>query len=76
MGKQYSDCVSSCPASCASVGSSEDGQCRDECVSGCECPAGLYLEDGMCVREEACPCYHRRQRYSPEETIRQRCNQW
>ncbi|XP_073488988.1 LOW QUALITY PROTEIN: SCO-spondin-like [Aquarana catesbeiana] len=75
MGKQYSDCVSSCPASCASVGSSDDGQCRDECVSGCECPAGLYLEDGVCVQEEACPCYHRRQRYAPEETIRQRCNQ-
>nr|DBA25392.1 TPA: hypothetical protein GDO54_012926 [Pyxicephalus adspersus] len=75
MGKQYSDCVSSCPASCASVGSYDDGQCRDECVSGCECPAGLYLEDGVCVREEACPCYHRRQRYAPEETIRQRCNQ-
>ncbi|XP_077125438.1 SCO-spondin-like [Ranitomeya variabilis] len=75
MGKQYSDCVSACPASCASVGSYEDGQCRDECVSGCECPSGLYLEDGRCVREEECPCYHRRQRYSAGEVIKQRCNQ-
>ncbi|XP_069815842.1 SCO-spondin-like [Dendropsophus ebraccatus] len=75
MGKRYSDCVSACPASCASVGSYDDGQCREECVSGCECPAGLYLEDGRCVRQEDCPCYHRRQRYSPGEVIRQRCNQ-
>ncbi|KAM4705238.1 SCO-spondin-like [Rhinophrynus dorsalis] len=75
LGKQYSDCMSSCPASCAAVGSYEDGQCRDECVSGCECPAGLYLEDGACVREDECPCYHRRQKYSPGDTIKQRCNQ-
>ncbi|KAM8967216.1 LOW QUALITY PROTEIN: SCO-spondin-like [Pelodytes ibericus] len=73
--KQYSDCVSTCPASCAAVGSYEDGQCRDECVSGCECPAGLYLEDGVCVKEKDCPCYHRRQKYLPGETIKQRCNQ-
>ncbi|XP_072010680.1 SCO-spondin-like isoform X3 [Engystomops pustulosus] len=75
MGKQYSDCVSACPASCASVGSYDDGQCREECVSGCECPAGLYLEDGRCLPEEECPCYHRRQRYSPGQVIKQRCNQ-
>ncbi|KAE8595015.1 hypothetical protein XENTR_v10015432 [Xenopus tropicalis] len=74
-GKEYSDCMSSCPASCAAVGSYEDGQCRDECVSGCECPAGLYLEQGVCVKEEECPCFHRRQRYSPGDTIKQRCNQ-
>ncbi|KAM9306065.1 SCO-spondin-like, partial [Gastrophryne carolinensis] len=75
LGKQYSDCVSSCPASCASVGGYDGGQCREECVSGCECPPGLYLEEGACLREEACPCYHRRQRYEPGDTIRQRCNQ-
>ncbi|XP_053322587.1 SCO-spondin-like [Spea bombifrons] len=73
-GKRYSDCVSACPASCAAVGSYEDGQCRDECVGGCECPAGLYLEDGVCVKEEDCPCYHRRQKYLPGDTIKQRCN--
>ncbi|KAM4677962.1 LOW QUALITY PROTEIN: SCO-spondin-like [Discoglossus pictus] len=75
MGKQYSDCVSSCPASCAAVGSYESGQCRDECVSGCECPSGLYLESGVCVKEVECPCYHRRKKYLPGDTIKQRCNQ-
>ncbi|XP_069502497.1 SCO-spondin-like [Ambystoma mexicanum] len=74
-GKEYSDCVSSCPASCATVGTSEQGSCRDECVSGCECPPGLYLEEGACVKEEECPCYHRRHKYPPAAHIQQRCNQ-
>ncbi|XP_074841635.1 SCO-spondin-like [Carettochelys insculpta] len=73
-GKQYSDCVSSCPASCAAVGTGEEGHCREECVSGCECPPGLYLEGGACVPEADCPCYHRRQRYAPGQSIQQHCN--
>ncbi|XP_053120701.1 SCO-spondin-like [Hemicordylus capensis] len=75
-GKHYSDCVSSCPASCATVGTDgEGGRCREECVSGCECPPGLYLEGGACVPGSQCPCYHRRQKYAPGETHRQHCNQ-
>uniref|UniRef100_A0A8D2L3M7 SCO-spondin n=1 Tax=Varanus komodoensis TaxID=61221 RepID=A0A8D2L3M7_VARKO len=73
-GKRYSDCVSSCPASCAAVGAAEEGHCRGECVSGCECPPGLYLEGGECVPESQCPCFHRRQKYPPGETLQQRCN--
>ncbi|XP_069066851.1 SCO-spondin-like [Pleurodeles waltl] len=74
-GKEYSDCLSSCPASCATVGTSEQGPCRDDCVSGCECPPGFYLEDGVCVNEVECPCYHRRQKYPPGAVTRQKCNQ-
>ncbi|XP_060137056.1 SCO-spondin-like [Zootoca vivipara] len=74
-GKHYSDCVSSCPASCAAVGATaEEGHCRDECVSGCECPAGLYLEAGACVPESQCPCFHRRQKFAPGDVLQQRCN--
>ncbi|XP_068790174.1 SCO-spondin-like [Struthio camelus] len=74
-GKRYSDCVSSCPASCAAVGTAEEGHCREDCASGCECPPGLYLEGGSCVPESACPCRHRRQQYAPGQSIRQSCNQ-
>ncbi|XP_060104212.1 SCO-spondin-like [Heteronotia binoei] len=74
-GKVYSDCVSSCPASCAAVGPAEEGGCQEECVSGCECPPGLYLEEGACVPESQCPCFHRRQKYAPGEALQQRCNQ-
>nr|XP_014342845.1 PREDICTED: SCO-spondin [Latimeria chalumnae] len=73
--KVYSDCISSCPVSCTAVGTSEEGHCRDECVSGCECPSGYYVERGFCMREEECPCYHRRQKYLPGQTIKQKCNQ-
>ncbi|MBN3303033.1 SSPO protein, partial [Amia calva] len=70
----YSDCVSSCPPSCASQHPPEAGQCREECVGGCECPPGLLLEGGGCVQREECPCYHRRHAHPPGDTLRQRCN--
>ncbi|XP_004594559.2 SCO-spondin [Ochotona princeps] len=73
-GQLYSDCVSSCPRSCSAVGEAEEGSCREECVSGCECPAGLFWDGALCVPAARCPCYHRRQRYGPGDTVRQLCN--
>ncbi|XP_065689130.1 SCO-spondin-like [Patagioenas fasciata] len=75
VGQRFSDCVSSCPASCAAVGSAEDGPCHQDCAGGCECAPGLYEDGGLCVPPSACPCHHRHQRYAPGQTIRQRCNQ-
>ncbi|XP_056190274.1 LOW QUALITY PROTEIN: SCO-spondin-like [Falco biarmicus] len=74
-GKRFSDCVSSCPASCAAVASAEEGPCHEDCAGGCECVPGLYQDGGLCVPPSACPCHHRRQRYAPGQSIRQRCNQ-
>ncbi|KAM5255351.1 SCO-spondin-like [Ctenodactylus gundi] len=73
-GQLYSDCVSSCPPSCSTVGQEEEGPCREECVSGCECPSGLFWDGALCVPAARCPCYHRRQRYAPGDTVHQRCN--
>ncbi|XP_043540732.1 SCO-spondin-like, partial [Chiloscyllium plagiosum] len=70
----YSDCVSTCPATCETVGNPSEGYCREECASGCECPQGYYLEMGRCVKAEDCPCFHHGQKYRPGQTIRQRCN--
>lgn len=72
----YSDCVSSCPPTCMAVGQGEEGSCREECVSGCECPPGLFWDGAQCVPAARCPCYHRRQRYAPGDTVRQLCNLW
>ncbi|KAF7482818.1 hypothetical protein GHT09_005838 [Marmota monax] len=73
-GQLYSDCVSSCAPSCSAVGQEEEGSCREECVSGCECPPGLFWDGTLCVPASRCPCYHRRQRYAPGDTVHQLCN--
>lgn len=79
-GQVFSDCVSSCPPTCASPqppGSAATiGQCREECVGGCECPPGLYLHQGLCLKRDDCPCFHRRHTYQSGDRIQQRCNTW
>lgn len=75
-GQLYSDCVSSCPPSCSAVAQGEEGSCGKECVSGCECPTGLFWDGALCVPAAHCPCYHRRQRYAPGDTVKQQCNPW
>ncbi|KAI4898140.1 hypothetical protein NFI96_015403, partial [Prochilodus magdalenae] len=73
-GQVFSDCVSSCPPSCSSARPPASGQCREECVGGCECPPGLYLHGGKCLRKDDCPCFHRRRTYQEGDTIKQKCN--
>lgn len=76
----FSDCVSSCPPSCTSPQPPGPavvmGQCRDECVGGCECLPGLYLQQGHCLNRDDCPCFHRRRTYQSGDRITQRCNTW
>lgn len=52
-------------------------QYHTECISGCVCPEGL-IDDGRggCVKEEACPCVHNKELYSPGHTIKVDCNTW
>lgn len=79
-GQVFSDCVSSCPPTCSSPNTlgpaSAMGQCREECVGGCECPPGLYLHQGRCLKRDDCPCFHRRRTYESGDRIEQRCNNW
>ncbi|KAJ8278768.1 hypothetical protein COCON_G00058340 [Conger conger] len=49
-GQVFSDCVSSCPPSCSSPLPPGPGQCREECVGGCECPRGC-----SCTAGRVCP---------------------
>uniref|UniRef100_A0A8D1IEY2 Mucin-2 n=1 Tax=Sus scrofa TaxID=9823 RepID=A0A8D1IEY2_PIG len=60
------------PVSCQTLAA---GYYQTECVSGCVCPEGL-IDDGRggCVVEEACPCVHNEDLYSPGDRIRVDCN--
>uniref|UniRef100_A0A3Q3AAE4 SCO-spondin n=1 Tax=Kryptolebias marmoratus TaxID=37003 RepID=A0A3Q3AAE4_KRYMA len=77
-GQIFSDCVSSCPPSCSAPQppgpAASIGLCREECVGGCECPPGRYLHQGLCLKKDDCPCFHRRRTYQPGDRIQQRCN--
>ncbi|XP_078198084.1 SCO-spondin isoform X14 [Callithrix jacchus] len=73
-GQLYSECISLCPPSCETVGQGEEESCGEECVSGCECPRGLFWNGTLCVPAAQCPCYYRRQRYAPRDTVYQLCN--
>ncbi|XP_014875306.1 SCO-spondin [Poecilia latipinna] len=77
-GQVFSDCVSSCPLSCSSPhppgSAAAVGQCREECVGGCECPPDRYLYQGLCLKREDCPCFHRRRIHQPGDRIQMRCN--
>uniref|UniRef100_A0A087Y443 SCO-spondin n=1 Tax=Poecilia formosa TaxID=48698 RepID=A0A087Y443_POEFO len=77
-GQVFSDCVSSCPPSCSSPHppgpAAAVGQCREECVGGCECPPDRYLYQGLCLKREDCPCFHRRRIHQPGDRIQMRCN--
>ncbi|KAI5934971.1 Mucin-2 [Manis javanica] len=60
------------PLSCQTLAA---GYYHTECISGCVCPEGL-IDDGRggCVKEEACPCVHNKELYSPGHTIKVDCN--
>ncbi|XP_033717341.1 mucin-2 [Tursiops truncatus] len=60
------------PVSCQTLAA---GYYQMECSSGCVCPEGL-IDDGRggCVVEEACPCVHNKDLYSPGDKIRVDCN--
>ncbi|XP_070582937.1 LOW QUALITY PROTEIN: SCO-spondin-like [Erythrolamprus reginae] len=72
--RHYSDCVSTCPPSCVVVSAPMRDHCREECVSGCECDHGLYLDKGACVPLSQCPCFHRRRKFHAGEMLRWHCN--
>lgn len=72
----YSNCASACPPSCSAGDEGAEGSCREECVSGCECPPRLYPDCILCVPAARCPCFQRRRRHAPGDTVRQWCNPW
>ncbi|XP_042315379.1 otogelin [Sceloporus undulatus] len=67
--KEYSTCVSTCGRTCQAFSVPET--CSDDCVEGCTCPPGMYLniKTDRCVQQYECPCYFQGIDYPPGENI-------
>ncbi|NXA25991.1 OTOG protein, partial [Ibidorhyncha struthersii] len=67
--KEYSTCVSTCGRTCQALSVPET--CSSDCVEGCACPSGLYLNSKTerCVQRSECPCYFQGIDYPPGENV-------
>ncbi|KAH8270632.1 hypothetical protein KR018_012544 [Drosophila ironensis] len=55
LGQVYDECGDGCALTCDDLPSK--GTCNRECVEGCRCPHGEYInEDGECVPKGKCHC--------------------
>ncbi|XP_076823877.1 von Willebrand factor-like isoform X2 [Clavelina lepadiformis] len=52
----YKECGSACQATCHNK--NQDLMCTSQCVDGCFCPPGTYLDGDKCVKDEECSCTH------------------
>ncbi|XP_071415603.1 otogelin [Pithys albifrons albifrons] len=67
--KEYSTCVSTCGRTCQALSLPET--CSSDCVEGCACPSGMYLNSKTerCVQRNECPCYFQGIAYPPGENV-------
>ncbi|NWX43904.1 OTOG protein, partial [Steatornis caripensis] len=67
--KEYSTCVSTCGRTCQALSVPET--CSSDCVEGCACPSGMYLNSKTerCVERNECPCYFQGIDYPPGENV-------
>ncbi|NWW99884.1 OTOG protein, partial [Caloenas nicobarica] len=67
--KEYSTCVATCGRTCQALSVPET--CSSDCVEGCACPSGMYLNSKTerCVQRNECPCYFQGIDYPPGENV-------
>nr|XP_033784676.1 otogelin [Geotrypetes seraphini] len=67
--KEYGTCVSTCGQTCQALSVPE--ACNGDCVEGCACPHGMFLNSKTekCVPRDECPCYFQGIDYPPGENI-------
>eukprot|EP00076_Gallus_gallus_P021224 XP_015142139.1 otogelin isoform X2 [Gallus gallus] len=67
--KEYSTCVSTCGRTCQALSVPET--CSSDCVEGCACPFGTYLNSKTerCVERNECPCYFQGIDYPPGDNV-------
>ena len=56
--------MTNCPLTCGMSAKSYFAQsCKTDGHAGCECPAGLFKQNGICVEADACQCKGDDQKY-------------
>jgi von Willebrand factor len=83
-GLVYSDCTLSYMKTCRNLRLFQNKNAsNEECVQGCVCPHGLYLNDidpnhVFCVELNECPCFDDRtqQYYDAQQSISTPCFNW
>jgi len=75
-GLVYTDCASPCPRTCQSLHNVMPDMCTAECVSGCQCPPGKFIQDGKCVEPTQCQCEYNRVKFDHDEEVQIGCNKW
>ncbi|KAK3108443.1 hypothetical protein FSP39_008068, partial [Pinctada imbricata] len=73
-GWEYNECSSPCPRTCQYLYTVMADSCLQECLPGCECPQGTYLQDNKCVAADECKCRYQGRFYSTGDKIKQGCN--
>ncbi|CAH2325671.1 otogelin [Pelobates cultripes] len=73
---EYGTCVSTCGQTCQALSMPE--ACDEDCVEGCACPKGMFLDirTDRCVERSECPCYFQGIDYHPGENIITSLGKW
>ncbi|PKU49171.1 otogelin [Limosa lapponica baueri] len=83
--KEYSTCVSTCGRTCQALSVPET--CSSDCVEGCACPSGMYLDSkteqcvqslvkhgDVCLDADECPCSWKGKEYFPGDKVISSCH--
>ena len=70
----FTECGTSCPKTCENL--NRDLYCKESCLDGCFCPAGLVFNGKKCIHESQCSCTHDKKLYPSGAEIAKDCNKW
>lgn len=72
---EVTDCESVVQRTCSNMHVASK-QTPSICTSGCVCKSGYVLDapNGVCIKEEDCPCHHGGKSYKESSVIQAECN--